>query len=49
MQTMFVGFRVPNPIGYTRTPRSAAISAASTGSMPRVLAPSVSSTTISGA
>ena len=49
VHTMVVGFVVPNPIGYTRTPREAASFAASCGETPPVLAPSVSRTTISGA
>jgi hypothetical protein len=49
VHTRLVGFVVPNPIGYTRTPRAAAIFAASTGSIPAVFLPSVSRTTISGA
>src|SRR5215213_5830220 len=42
-------FAVPNPIVYTRTPRSTACCAASKGVGPALLTPSVSSTMISGA
>ena len=43
------GSLVPKPIVYTRTPRAAASEAASTGSGPALLAPSVSNTMMAGA
>src|SRR5258706_3511461 len=42
------GLEVPNPIVYPRTPRSVACLAASNGSGPALLAPSVKSTMICG-
>jgi hypothetical protein len=49
VQAIRVGVVVPNPMVNTRTPRTAAVSAAVAGSTPWVFAPSVSTTITSGA